>query len=66
MVHILYFSKIVFLFSLIGICFIVFGLDFFKKFLACETTVNESTEQKQALKPPAITICPQVGWKNSN
>ena len=66
MVHILYFSKIVFLFSLIGICFIVFGLGFFKKFLACETTVNESTEQKQALKPPAITICPQVGWKNSN
>ena len=65
MAHILYVSKIVFLFCLIGICFFVFGLDFITKYLASEITVTESIEQEQALRPPAITICPQVGWKNS-
>ena len=59
-------SKIIFLLFLIGICFFGFGLDFISRFCASEITVNESVEQKQALKPPAITICPQVGWKNSN
>ena len=62
-IHVL---KMIFLFCLIGVCFFVFGFDFIARFLARETTVNESLEQKQALKPPAITICPQVGWKNSN
>ena len=66
MVDPVYTSKIIFLLFLIGICFFGFGLDFISRFCASEITVNESVEQKQALKPPAITICPQVGWKNSN
>ena len=66
MVRLLYVSKMIFLFCLICICFFVFGLNFITKFLTGEITVSETFEQKEALKPPAITICPQVGWKNSS
>ena len=62
MVDPVYTSKIIFLLCLMGICFFGFGLPSIKRFFDKETTVTESVEKKDSLKPPAITVCPER-WK---
>ena len=37
-----------------------------KKFLDYKVTVEESLERNEKLRPPAITICPSVGWVGTN
>ena len=54
--------NVAFLLFLISACFINFSLPSIKKFLDYEVIIHESVEKHDALKPPAITICPKK-WK---
>ena len=62
MVHLLHILKMAFFLSLASICFFGFGLPCIKRFFANEITLNEFVKKKTSLKPPAVTICPQM-WK---
>ena len=62
MVHLLHILKMAFFLSLASICFFGFGLPCIRRFFANEITVNEFVKKKTSLKPPAVTICPQM-WK---
>ena len=53
-------------FWVVSICFFGFGLSCINRFFANEITVNEFVTKNTSLKPPAITICPLMGWKNDS
>ena len=54
--------KVLFLLCLICVCFFGFSFKSIKRFLDEEVIIHESVEKQDALRPPAITICPQH-WK---
>ena len=54
--------NVAFLLFLISACFIKFSLPSITKFLDYEVIIHESVEKHDALRPPAITICPKK-WK---
>ena len=54
--------NVAFLLFLISACFINFSLPSIQKFLDYEVIIHESVEKHDALRPPAITICPKK-WK---
>ena len=54
--------KVIFLLCLISICFFQFNFQSIKRFLDDEVIIHESVEKHDALKPPAITVCPKK-WK---
>ena len=54
--------KVVFLLCLISVSFFHFNLPSIKRFLDNKVIIHESVEKHNALKPPAITICPKK-WK---
>ena len=62
MVQLLRYLKLAFFLSLFSICFFGFGLPCIKRFFDSEISVKEFVEEKASLKPPAITVCPQM-WK---
>ena len=55
--------KVVFLLSLISVCFLGFNLPSINRFLDDKVIIHESVEKYDSLRPPAITICPKK-WKS--
>ena len=57
--------KVVFFLCLISVCFFGFNFKSIKRFLDKEVIIQESVEKHNALRPPAITICPKQ-WKTES
>ena len=57
--------KLIFLLCLICVCCFGFNFPSLKQFLDGEVIIHESVEKPNALRPPAITICPKK-WKTES
>ena len=57
--------KLIFLLCLICVCCFGFNFQSMKQFLDDEVIIHESVEKHNALRPPAITICPKK-WKTES
>ena len=65
MVSLVHVSKVLFCAILICICLIGFGWPSLEKFLARKVSIEESMEENNGLKSPAISICPNApAWKS--
>ena len=64
-----YLGRAAFLLVLILGHFLLFGLPSIQEYLEGAVTVEEVTEEAEALPPPAVTLCAYennfIGWKNS-